>query len=138
MNSSFMKDLVQKLKKKKNRCCCIYLTMTLKYNWDSIIWYMITNVSMTLWLLFFAFPVKKSTLFTKFVKSFSNFQISDARCFVQKFTQTFFFFFLAMSTSIIKGPITWFYASKCFTPLSQTSIGFWFFINFLRVDQAFS
>ena len=43
-------------------------------------------------IIFCISPVKKSTLFTKFVKSFSNFQISDARCFVQKFTQTFFFF----------------------------------------------
>ena len=26
----FMKDVVEKLK--KNQCCCIYLTMTFKYN----------------------------------------------------------------------------------------------------------
>ena len=125
MNSSFMKDLVQKLKKKKESML-LYLfdnDIEIQLGFYNLIHdYKHFNDIMV--IIFCISPVKKSTLFTKFVKSFSNFQISDARCFVQKFTQTFFFFFVAMSTSIIKGPITWFYASKCFTPLSQTSIGF--------------
>ena len=35
----------------KNRCRCIYLPMTFKYNWDSVRWYMITNVSMTYYFI---------------------------------------------------------------------------------------
>ena len=94
VNSSFMKDLVQKLKKKKNRCCCIYLTMTLKYNWDSIIWYMITNVSMTLWLLFFAFPLLKKVLFSQSLLSLSLISKSLMPGALSKnLLKPFFFFF---------------------------------------------
>ena len=46
-------------------------------------------------------------------------------------------FFLPVSTSRIKEPITGFCASKCFTSLNKSSIGFWFFIMFSRWGRAY-
>ena len=46
-------------------------------------------------------------------------------------------FFLPMSTSRIKEPITGFCASKCFTSLNRSSIGFWFLIMLFEMGSSF-
>ena len=79
-------------------------------------------------------PAKKFVFFTKFVKSFFNFQVPDVRCFLQKITQTFIF---PISTSLIKEPITGFCASKCLTTLSSNSIGFCFFYKIFEIGSSF-
>ena len=45
-------------------------------------------------------------------------------------------FFLPLSTSRIKEPITWFCALKCFTSLNKSSIEFWFFITFFEMGSS--
>ena len=45
-------------------------------------------------------------------------------------------FFLPMSTSRIKEPITGFCPSKCFTSLNKISIGFLFFIMFFEMGSS--
>ena len=45
-------------------------------------------------------------------------------------------FFLRISTSFIKEPITGFYASKCFTSLNKSSFGFLFLIMFSQIGSS--